>query len=66
MLYVRLVLCLGQMMDLYYGMSKSIINMLYVRLILCLGQMMDLYYGMSKGATTYFADSNALKVISVF
>ena len=54
------------MMDLYYGMSKSIINTLYVRLILCLGQMMDLYYGMSKGATTYFADSNALKVISVF
>ncbi len=24
--------------------------------------MMDLYYPLSKGATTYFADSNALKV----
>ncbi len=27
-----------------------------------LGLMMDLYYPLSKGATTYFADSNALKV----
>jgi hypothetical protein len=30
--------------------------------IIFLGLMMDLYYPLSKGASTYFADSNALKV----